>query len=1064
MTTLVPINFVIPEFESTIRLNQDVLSEMETSSSPETSFICDVNIDRGLFCDTFLFSTNDVNNWSSSGNLEKTMFIVNNSMDFNVSTPLWNWKSYSTGVHMFNLATSIVSDNTLHVFDFTTKLNVNVTEIYCAWYMSTILNGMKDVQVLVKNANIIQTEINNLFLNYIWNTSFDNILWYYNYTVPSSGSYTSIHPTANTNYIKFNSRYPNLTLLPDNPNCYGIPFVTNNTPENQTLPQRLFEQMAYNDMQRIPTLCASNHITLTDCYPDNNSSLISNKIITNTLSSSINTNVYKFPFISGDTFVFKLNLKVKTDNTLTIFNGGSGGNITQNLSTLNEAFNLGEDEGTSYLSYLIRMTLIDIVPVLEGTFIFSFSLNSQPSSIYYKDSNYINENINVPIPINANNGELKYTSVVSITDNTFLVTVSYKVYSEESVSGLTFKSNNNYVVNFFNNYTTNLTIVQFGNIPLENNGFQFSTLNSLTFSPTANAPTLYPGTSLYGCFMSCPTFNSEISSWNTSNITSMGNMFNGATIFNKPIGNWDTSNVTNMSSMFQSATKFNQTIGDWNTSKVTNMRTMFFGATDFDQPIGNWNTSNVTSMHGMFESASKFNQPIGTWNVTNNTTCFRMFSKASLFNQSLVNWNTINVTNMDEMFNVAVNFNGDIGNWNTSNVTTMKTMFQSATLFNKPIGNWNTSKVTTMDSMFRNANSFNQPIGTWDTSNVINMAFMFSTTVSPFSSFNQPIGTWDTSKVANMQSMFLQANVFNQSISNWNVSNVGIMQSMFQFATAFNNGGDSGISNWNAPKCSNFTNMFYNAPVFNQPLTNLLSGLTVNTTTSNMFALAYNFNQNLNNWNMSKTTSIQGMFKSTSITVDKQCTFNNGELGYTNISGSASIASYVSSTKTLTCGNALFLTELVIGDIILIRTATQLFPTPIASIIDQTNLVIEYTYPSNLLAGSILSIDKQVSGTTPLTWSLDLCSNANSAFQNCVYFNQNISQTATKWKMNLVTDIVLMFQSGSSSSRHLFNNGEIITGTTAPLNWIFNAAPISTNWRQNCVLNNSNNVANYTLP
>ena len=46
------------------------------------------------------------------------------------------------------------------------------------------------------------------------------------------------------------------------------------------------------------------------------------------------------------------------------------------------------------------------------------------------------------------------------------------------------------------------------------------------------------------------SFNSDISSWDVSNVTNMRYMFYKATLFNQDIGNWDVSNVTDMGLMF----------------------------------------------------------------------------------------------------------------------------------------------------------------------------------------------------------------------------------------------------------------------------------------------------------------------------------------------------------------------------------------------------------------------------------------------------------------------------------------------------------------------------------
>ena len=77
------------------------------------------------------------------------------------------------------------------------------------------------------------------------------------------------------------------------------------------------------------------------------------------------------------------------------------------------------------------------------------------------------------------------------------------------------------------------------------------------------------------------TFNGDIKSWNTAQVTDMGCMFYNASAFNRDIGGWNAEKVTNMQSMFRSASAFNQDIGDWNTAQVTDMVYMFRYATAF---------------------------------------------------------------------------------------------------------------------------------------------------------------------------------------------------------------------------------------------------------------------------------------------------------------------------------------------------------------------------------------------------------------------------------------------------------------------------------------------------
>ena len=94
-------------------------------------------------------------------------------------------------------------------------------------------------------------------------------------------------------------------------------------------------------------------------------------------------------------------------------------------------------------------------------------------------------------------------------------------------------------------------------------------------------------------FADAPAFNQNISSWNTSNVTSMANMFYAynyrPTIFNQPIGSWNTSSVINMSHMFENNTVFNQDLTTWCVTNITSLPTGFGGSTSWTtKPI--WGT------------------------------------------------------------------------------------------------------------------------------------------------------------------------------------------------------------------------------------------------------------------------------------------------------------------------------------------------------------------------------------------------------------------------------------------------------------------------------------------
>ncbi|MDH5602368.1 MAG: BspA family leucine-rich repeat surface protein, partial [Cyclobacteriaceae bacterium] len=98
-------------------------------------------------------------------------------------------------------------------------------------------------------------------------------------------------------------------------------------------------------------------------------------------------------------------------------------------------------------------------------------------------------------------------------------------------------------------------------------------------------------------------FNQDISSWNVSAVTDMGNMFVNNVAFNQNIASWNVSSVSTFSNMFSGASAFNQPIGNWTTTNLTSTSQMFYNASSFDQNLGSWDVSKVTSMSNMFSNS-----------------------------------------------------------------------------------------------------------------------------------------------------------------------------------------------------------------------------------------------------------------------------------------------------------------------------------------------------------------------------------------------------------------------------------------------------------------------------
>ena len=472
----------------------------------------------------------------------------------------------------------------------------------------------------------------------------------------------------------------------------------------------------------------------------------------------------------------------------------------------------------------------------------------------------------------------------------------------------------------------------------------------------------------------------------------------------------DLTGVTSLNATFLGCSAIT-TVGrmnEWNTSSVTNLSSMFEGARLFNQPIGNWDVSNVTTMRYMFQGGAipmSFNQNIGSWDVRN-----------------VVNFdNFVGTANAKSSFN-----NGgspDINNWiiNTSADVNMAGMFSNCTDFNQPLNLWNTSRVTNMSGMFgswvspmkfNNGFASGDGIGnqlSWNTSNVTNMSFMFSNNPA----FNSNLGTGTTP---------------------WDVSKVTTFASMFQGASKFNNGDEddvtkSKINDWSINIVSNvsMTNMFYGVQ----------SGVTA-------------FNREISKWNMSKVTSLSGMFWWSSAFNNGLNTSTNPTTGRTGINGwNINTSSPVTMDKMF-AGTKDFNRPLLDWDTSTVTTMDSMFygvtNYKFNQDISKWN-VGNVTSFTNMFTNSFAFNNGDNLNTNPITglqgidgWNINTVSNVvmNSMFLSAIVFNRPIES----WNMTKVINTSSMFNSAIAFNQPLDNweRPGSTTGNVTSMNGMFRGA------------------------
>ena len=162
----------------------------------------------------------------------------------------------------------------------------------------------------------------------------------------------------------------------------------------------------------------------------------------------------------------------------------------------------------------------------------------------------------------------------------------------------------------------------------------------------------------------------DLSGWDTSNITDMGNMFDGCSLLTSlDVSKFNTDNVTNMGQMFNGCSSLTSLdVSSFNTSKVnsySSFQSMFTGCSYLKSlDLSNFDFSNAhagdyTGMYALLRECKSLKTiklpSTVTFNNSGVSFMFMFNGCSSLTSLDLSGWDTSNVTNMNSTFSDCLN-------------------------------------------------------------------------------------------------------------------------------------------------------------------------------------------------------------------------------------------------------------------------------------------------------------------------------------------------------------------------------------------------------------------------
>ena len=174
----------------------------------------------------------------------------------------------------------------------------------------------------------------------------------------------------------------------------------------------------------------------------------------------------------------------------------------------------------------------------------------------------------------------------------------------------------------------------------------------------------------------------DVSSFDTSNVTTMNSMFSGcSSLTSLDLSSFNTVNVTNMVDMFRGCSSLTSLdLSGFNTTNVINMNNMFRDCSSLTSlDVNNFNTSKVTNMAGMFRECS------------------------GLTSLDLSNLTATSLTNANMMFYSCINITSiDLSNFENTKTVSVSQMFQNCSkLSNLNMSKFDFTKISSYTSMFK---------------------------------------------------------------------------------------------------------------------------------------------------------------------------------------------------------------------------------------------------------------------------------------------------------------------------------------------------------------------------